>query len=58
MSSDCSLSLTVHWRTKKFEKKEAVLHAQSLPGSHIGENLSHEYHSKLAKWDIKRSKYI
>jgi len=43
----------MHWLTKKFEKKEAVLHAQSLPGSHTGEALSHKYHSMLAKWDIK-----
>ena len=53
VSSDCLLSLTVHWLTKDFEKKEAVLHAQSLPGSHTGEVLSHEYHNMLAKWSIK-----
>ena len=40
VSSDCLLSLTVHWLTKKFEKKEAVLHAQPLPGRHTGEVLS------------------
>ena len=53
VSSDCLLSLTVHWLTKKFEKKEAVLHAQPLPGRHTGEVLSREYHNMLAKWNIK-----
>ena len=47
MSNDCLLSLTVHWLTKKFEKKEAVLHAQLLLGRHTGKVLSHEYHSML-----------
>jgi len=28
VSSDCLLSLTMHWLTKDFEKKEAVLYAQ------------------------------
>jgi len=50
VSSDCLLSLTVHWLTKKFE---AVLHAQPLPGRHTGGVLSREYHSMLTKWNIK-----
>ena len=53
MSNDCLLSLTVHWLTKKFEKREAVLHTQPLPGRHTGEVLSREYHSMLTKWNIK-----
>ena len=53
MSSDCLLSLTVHWLTNKFEKKEAVMHAQPLPDRHTGEVLSREYHNMLAKWNIK-----
>ena len=53
VSNDCLLSLTVYWLTKKFEKREAVLHAQPLPGRHTGEVLSREYHSMLTKWNIK-----
>ena len=42
VSNDCLLSFTVHWLTDLFEKKEAVLHAQPLPGSHSGEVLCRE----------------
>ena len=44
VSNDCLLSLTVHWLTKDFEKKEAVLHAEPLPGRHTGEVLC-KYHN-------------
>ena len=36
VSNDSLLSLTAHWLTESFEKKYAMLHAQSLPGSHTG----------------------
>ena len=54
VSSDCLLSFTVHWLTELFEKKEAVVHAQPLPGSHSGEVLCHEYNAMLLKWNIKK----
>ena len=41
-----------HWLTELFEKKEAVLHAHPLPGSHIGEMLCREYNAMLSNWNI------
>lgn len=43
----------MYWLTKKFKKREAVLHEQPLPGTNTGEVLSREYHSMLTKWNIK-----
>ena len=54
VSNDYLLSFTVHWLTELFEKKEAVLHAQPLPGSHSGEVLCREYNTMLSKWNIKK----
>ena len=54
VSNDCLLSFTVHWLTELFEKKEAVLHAQPLPGSHSAEMLCREYNAMLSKWNIKK----
>ena len=52
VSNDSLLSFTVHWLTELFEKKEAVLHAHPLPGSHSGEMLCREYNTMLSKWSI------
>ena len=52
VSNDSLLSFTVHWLTELFEKKEAVLHAHPLPGSHIGEMLCREYNAMLSNWNI------
>ena len=54
VSNDCLLSFTVHWLTDLFEKKEAVLYAQPLLGSHSGEVLCREYMAMLTKWNIKK----
>ena len=54
VSNDCLLSFTVHWLTELFEKKEAVLYAKPLPGSHSGEMLCREYNAMLSKWNIKK----
>ena len=58
VSNDCLLSFTVYRLTDLFEKKEAVLHAQPLPGSHSGEVLCHEYMAMLSKWNIGKRKFI
>ena len=55
VSSDCLLSLTVHWLTDSLERKSAVLHAEPLHGSHTGEVLCGHYHRMLAKWNISES---
>lgn len=55
VSSDCLLSLTVHWMTDSFERKSAVLHAEPLRGSHTGEILCDHYRRMLAKWNINKS---
>ena len=39
VSDDSMISLTYHWLTDDFAKKSAVLHVQSFPGSHTGENI-------------------
>ena len=52
VSNDSLLSFTVHWLTELFERKEAILHAHPLPGSHTGEMLCREYNAMLSKWNI------
>ena len=52
VSNDSLLSLTAHWLTESFEKKYAMLHAQSLPGSHTGALLASKYEEMLKEWDI------
>ena len=39
ISSHSLLSLTAHWLTDSFERKSAVLHAQSFPDEHTGETI-------------------
>ena len=56
VSNDCLFSFTVHWLTDLLEKKEAVLHAQPLLGSHSGEVLCREYMAMLTKWNIEKEK--
>ena len=58
VSNDCLLSFTVYWLTDLFEKKEAVLHAQPLPGSHSGEVLCREYMAMLSNVTLKKRKFI
>jgi len=50
--NDSLHSFTVHWLTEIFERKEAVLHAHPLSGSHSGEMLCREYNAMLSKWKI------
>ena len=54
MSNDSLISLTAHWLTNSFVKKSAVLHAQTLPGSHTGEIICGQYREMLAGWGIKK----
>ena len=54
MSNDSLLSLTAHWLTDSFVKRSAVLHAQSFPGLHTGENICHTYETMLDGWRIKK----
>ena len=39
------------------KKKEAVLHAQPLPGLHTGEALCREYNAMLSKWNIEKGQF-
>ena len=53
VSHDSLLSLTAHWLTDSFVNKSAVLHAQSFPGSHTGENIARTYEAMFDEWSIK-----
>ena len=53
VGSHSLLSLTAHWLTDSFERKSAVLHAQSFPGEHTGEMICSKYKEMLAGWGIK-----
>lgn len=50
VSNDSLLSLTAHRLTKSFERKYAMLHAQSMPGSHTGAALCNKYKEMFEKW--------
>ena len=54
VSNDSLLSLTAHWLTQSFERRYAMLHAQSLPGSHTGEMICSKYKAMFEEWDIKK----
>ena len=54
ISSHSLLSLTAHWLTDSFERKSAVLHAQSFPGEHTGEMICSKYKEMLEGWEIKK----
>ena len=54
ISSNSFLSFTAHWLIESFERKSAVLHAQSFPGEHTGELISNKYREMLAGWGIKK----
>ena len=55
ISSNSLLSLTAHWLTDSFERKSAVLHAQSFPGEHTGEMICTKSCLKGAK--SKKSRF-
>ena len=38
-SVESFISLTCHWLTSEYERKNAVLFAKHFPGSHTGENI-------------------
>lgn len=54
ISDDSMISLTAHWINDSFEKKSVVLHVQSLPEAHTGENICDMFGTMLEKWKIKR----
>ncbi len=54
ISSNSLLSLTAHWLTDSFERKSAVLHAQSFPGSHTGENIANMFETMFKEWSIEK----
>ncbi len=54
VSNGSLISLTAHWLTDCFKKKAAMLHAQSIPGSHTGEVISGKYQKMLAEWNIQK----
>ena len=53
ISNDSLLSLTAHWLTESFERMQAMLHAQSIPGSHTGALILSKYKAMLDKWGIR-----
>ena len=54
VSSHSLLSLTAHWLTDSFERKSAVLHAQSFPGEHTGEMICSKYKAMFEGWEIQQ----
>ena len=47
------LSLTTHWVNNNFERKSAVLNAQTLHEAHTGEYICSQYKDMLGHWEIK-----
>ena len=54
VSSNSLLNLTAHWLTDSFERKSAVLHAQSFPGSRTGENIAKIFDAMFKEWSIEK----
>ena len=50
------LSLTAHWISDSFEKRSAVLHAQSLEMAHTGEYIASCISTMLEKWNISHDR--
>ncbi|XP_011409510.1 PREDICTED: zinc finger BED domain-containing protein 4-like, partial [Amphimedon queenslandica] len=55
VSDDSMISLTAHWINDCFVKKEAVLHVQSFPESHTGENICNTFNTMLENWNIEKT---
>ena len=53
VSNDSLLSLTTHWVNNNFERKSAVLNAQTLHEAHTGEYICSQYKDMLGHWEIK-----
>ena len=49
VSVNSLMSLTAHWVTKNFIRKQAVLHAQSFEGSHSGEQIHRKLQEMLTQ---------
>ena len=54
ISNDSMISLTAHWITDAFIRKSAVLHVQSFPDSHTGENICAMFDDMFERWKIKK----
>ena len=60
VSNDSLLSLMAHWfiwLTKSFDRRNAMLQAQSFPGSHTGEALCAKYKEMFQEWGIRMSNF-
>ena len=55
-SHESFISLTAHWITNEFEKKDCVLHCKHFPGSHTGINIAAAFESMLTEWKIETEK--
>lgn len=54
VSNDSSALLTAHRSTDSFERKLAVLHAQTFPGTHTSDVICAKYAEMLERWEIKK----
>ena len=48
------MSLTAHWLTNMFERKQAILHAESFEGTHTGNVIREKFESMLQRWGISK----
>lgn len=51
-SVESFISLTCHWLTSDYERKNCVLFAKHFPGSHTGENIERMINSMMTQWGI------
>lgn len=54
ISNDSLLGLTAHWLSEAFDRMHAMLHAQSITGSHTGELIYSKYQTMLEEWGIRQ----
>ena len=52
--NESSALLTAHRSTDSFERKLAVLHAQTFPGTHTSDVICAKYAEMLERWEIKK----
>ena len=51
-SVESFISLTCHWITSDYERKNGVLFAKHFPASHTGENIERMINSMMTQWGI------
>ena len=53
VSVNSLMSLTAHWITENFVRKQAILHSQSFEGSHTGEQIQRKLQNMFTQWGIQ-----